>query len=810
MRKKAKRILAMALSVVMLLGVMPTQAFAANTADTAGLLAPQQISDSGAASDEEEEETVIISPPADPEEGETETSPGISGEDEKETSADETAQGETEQKAEEEKNPDENNTDSAGTDAGQTPVEEPASEPTIGASNEESSLTSQEDGASVHWLQQYQQAAMGAADMTMQRSRSARASSASPSYSMITWSGGQLEFANGAYLGSPMPKIYLNGEIAFCGEWNGEVPSGDYIQSGEGNDSAIKQILANYDKSGKSNEDYAAAQAAIWAHIMGTSVRSWGGCPGASSADEIFNGDADTSNIKYNYLSWTGGTQDLITYNTEEGPDPDPDPEIDPDDYPEDKYHIEVKTDTQTETEVRNRKTYEYSDAIGQITIRKHDENDKSLDGALVAEELFPPEGYVMAEKNTYDVTVAKGEHKTLDVPNDKKSMITIEKIDSVTLQPMEGVVFEVSIKNGKSLRDFTTDSSGKVVVEPLEPGQIYEVKEKRTLPGYLLDETVHEIKLDAAENPVLKLKNTPENPLIISKKDAVTGEPIPDTVFEVRHSDGRMVGEFTTGENGMAVVTGKDVVPGWYLVTEVRANPAYIATGEAKLVELKYEATAMVEFVNQPRTGLQIRKVDDVTGEPIPDVGFYIEEINGRTIGTYYTDDAGVINLSDQEEIWVRVTEIQPADGYKPDPTPRTMKLESGKLNIMEWRNQPWPTLKIVKLDADTKQPMEGVKIRVYDKFHREVGTYSTNSLGQIVLSGVDGGETLYLQEVETLPGYQLDEQSMRLPWPGVRPVQWNCSMSRFPPCGSLRSTAKPKNRSMERCSTSMTLKTI
>ena len=196
----------MALTVVMLMGVMPTQAFAANTADTAGLLAPQQISDSGAASDEEEEETAIISPPADPEEGGTETSPSISGEDEKGTSADETAQGETEPDAEE-KNPDENNTDSADSDDGQTPVEEPASEPTIGASNEESSLTSQEDDASVHWLQQYQQAAMGAADMTMQRSRSARASSASPSYSRSTWSGGQLEFANGASLGSPLPKI---------------------------------------------------------------------------------------------------------------------------------------------------------------------------------------------------------------------------------------------------------------------------------------------------------------------------------------------------------------------------------------------------------------------------------------------------------------------------------------------------------------------------------------------------------------------------------------------------------------------------
>ena len=78
MRKKAKRILAMSLSVVMLLGVMPTQAFAASAADTAGLLAPQQVSDSGATPDGEPEDTVIISPPAEPEDGETESPPSAS------------------------------------------------------------------------------------------------------------------------------------------------------------------------------------------------------------------------------------------------------------------------------------------------------------------------------------------------------------------------------------------------------------------------------------------------------------------------------------------------------------------------------------------------------------------------------------------------------------------------------------------------------------------------------------------------------------------------------------------------------------
>ena len=46
-----------------------------------------------------------------------------------------------------------------------------------------------------------------------------------------------------------------------------------------------------------------------------------------------------------------------------------------------------------------------------------------------------------------------------------------------------------------------------------------------------------------------------------------------------------------------------------------------------------------------------------------------------------------------------------------------------------------------------------------MFNRLHREVGTYTTNRLGQILLSGVDGGETLYVQEVEALPGYELDE---------------------------------------------------
>ena len=217
MRKKAKRIFSMALSVVMLLGIIPVQAFAATTVDTGGMLTPQQVSDSAA-------ETLPEPGPAP--EPETEPTPGPTAE-----------------KPQEEVTP-------PGTKLPETeskPEEEPASSPSIGASGEEKEPEGSGGDAPVHWLQQYQQAAMEAYQKgPMLRSRSAKAATGSPSYSMITWSGGNLEFANGAFIGSPMPKIYLNGEIAFCGEWNGQNPSGDYVQSGEGSDPVIKQILANY------------------------------------------------------------------------------------------------------------------------------------------------------------------------------------------------------------------------------------------------------------------------------------------------------------------------------------------------------------------------------------------------------------------------------------------------------------------------------------------------------------------------------------------------------------------------------------
>ena len=253
----------------------------------------------------------------------------------------------------------------------------------------------------------------------------------------------------------------------------------------------------------------------------------------------------------------------------------------------------------------------------------------------------------------------------------------------------------------------------------------------------------------------VVPFENTPKNPIIIKKLDSVTGEPIPDTTFLVTKVTGELVGEYKTGHNGYATAAGLEL--GWYIIKEIRANAGYIANAEPKIVQLKVGEPAIVEFYNKPRTGLQIRKTDAVTGLPLKGVEFSITEIDGKKLGSFTTDVDGLVNLPDQEEKWVVVTEIRTVEGYKLDPTPRNVKLESGKLAIVEYKNQPYPHLAIQKIDADTKQPLEGVKFKLFDKLGREIGTYTTNEQGQIHLTGMDAGE-YSLQESETKPGYFLD----------------------------------------------------
>ena len=218
-----------------------------------------------------------------------------------------------------------------------------------------------------NWLQDYVDMvlALGQPAMPFSLMRAPRASTPL-AFDWINWSGGDLRMgiggSNPAHMaGNPgMPHMSLNGDVAFCGEWGRNPSNGDmYTPAGEGSDNRIKQILANYDNSAQGEAEYAAAQVAIWMHLIGVSTVDWGGCPGQSAWDEIAHGTCDYSDMKYNYINWDGPIQDIITYHTDDVP-----PEIPGDD-----------DDTPPEDGGKN--------AFGQVTITKKDDEGRALDGAV-------------------------------------------------------------------------------------------------------------------------------------------------------------------------------------------------------------------------------------------------------------------------------------------------------------------------------------------------------------------------------------------------------------------------------------------
>ena len=468
--------------------------------------------------------------------------------------------------------------------------------------------------------------------------------------------------------------------------------------------------------------------------------------------------------------------------------------------------------------------------------------------GEIIVKEIRAPEGYLLDETE-HHVRLESGKTAEITLKNSKEPSLTIQKIDSVTKQPMAGVKFSITVKNGKPLGEFLTDENGEIHLSglecDLEAGTILVIKEVSTLDGYLLDEAEKEVLLEVDKVTVVRFENQPLNPLLIKKVDQ-DGRPLAGVKFRVKRVDGQYVGEYTTGISGLATVAGQQ--PGFFIVEEVETLSGYILDSTPKTVELRIDKPAEVEFINHkagsllikkvnsvdgsalagatfkvttaegtligevtsnqngyatldnlepgtyivseikgpdgfildntphtivvkknetatveiantPMSTLEIRKVDSVTGKPLSGITFEVEKLSGERIGTFVTDAAGRIVIPDLTPQWVVVRETKTRPGYKLDPDPVNVEIKSGKTTVVKFQNQPYPVLDLLKVDAETGKPMEGVQFRLLDSQKREIGVFTTNRNGRITLTGLDGGTTVYWQEVETLEGYELDE---------------------------------------------------
>jgi len=441
------------------------------------------------------------------------------------------------------------------------------------------------------------------------------------------------------------------------------------------------------------------------------------------------------------------------------------------------KFQIWYASNHTDTGELNDLGTY-FSDASGKIIL------PEIKDGWYKVTELEPASGYAIKEAATQECFISGGESKVLTFENTPLSAIIIRKVDSESGQPLEGAWFRIRYLGGTSgtggtvVGEYKTSSNGTIVATGLKAGT-YVCEEISAPDGYVITDATETVYLSGKDQDVITVTfgNDKMGSLLIVKKDAVIGAPISDVEFLVTDSDGSVIGttngRYVTDSAGTIRIDG--LTPGMTVIArEVRAKDGYILDDTPQNIKIKRSSVMTLEFRNQPKGGVLVKKVDAVTNAPISDVEFLVTDSGGNLIGNangkFVTDSAGTFTITDiTPGTTLVIKETRAKAGYILDDTPQTVKVKSNEVVTVEFRNAPKGNLIIVKQDSVTKDPLEGVEFKIVyaDGSYVDAaggtlsstGLYRTDKTGKISISGISG--TIVATEVKSIPGYTIDENT-------------------------------------------------
>lgn len=422
-----------------------------------------------------------------------------------------------------------------------------------------------------------------------------------------------------------------------------------------------------------------------------------------------------------------------------------------------------VKRDSVTNEKLGNA-TFEVTKVDGEIIDTFVTDNNGEVEikvnesGYYKIKELEAPDGYLLADNaddNEQIILVEFDKENIVTFLNDKKAGLEIIKIDKDTGKALANARYRVTKTDGTIVGEYTTNNAGKINIQDLMPDW-YEVQEISAPTNYLRDEQVHKILIEENEVTTLTLTNKELKGIQIIKKDSVTDKPLANATFSIKEVGGSLIGEYTTNE--MGIIEVQHLKPAFYEIKEVSAPRGYLIDTESKIVEVTSKESVVVEFFNTAKGGLQIKKVDEKTGEPLANAKFRVTTITGQTLGEFTTSRTGFINIPELEDGWYIVEETVAPGGYILDNTPKTVEARGNKPTVVEFSNKEKGGIQILKVDETTGVPLEGAKFRVTTKNGLLIGEYTTDRQGHINLTDLDNGWYTIL-EIEAPKGYILDD---------------------------------------------------
>lgn len=426
------------------------------------------------------------------------------------------------------------------------------------------------------------------------------------------------------------------------------------------------------------------------------------------------------------------------------------------------------------------------TDADGTVTV------EVPAVGTYSITEIAPPVGYTL-DPATYTVEVeghtAAGEEVAFIAKN-YQTKVKLNKVDEKGIQ-LEGAEFSILGAEGKRAvkfkkegsvytysedGDVTAITAGNAEIVGLPVGS-YILRENNAPANYVsLEDIRFRVRADLYDKALeLTVENLPHEKGIAVLKESPDGTRLKGAVFTLYKADNTEVEKVTTNKAGVALFTGLN--PGSYYIKETAAPEGYKpldkrfdfiidANGDLRGDGFSGEGLYTLIVKNSPlEYGFKVKKVS-ANDEGLTLSGAEFRILGGGLDRTYTT---GANGLTEQITLPIgeyTLTEMKAPEGYVINGAGRHISVKADGIYLdgdkltgtaeITVQNAPGSfKLKLVKVDADTNQPLANVAFILKGK---DGGTHSliTGSNGITdTISLAPGKYTL--SEVAAAEGYAI-----------------------------------------------------
>lgn len=298
--------------------------------------------------------------------------------------------------------------------------------------------------------------------------------------------------------------------------------------------------------------------------------------------------------------------------------------------------------------------------------------------GSYIISEEQAPAGFAAA----VDVTATVTESSTSANPSvasmqDKSLALTVNKVSSITKQPIGGTAFRLYNSRGNSIKvsamaghdgwfavdangddDFAIPASGSAFILYLPQGS-YELKEVSAPDGYAISRGTSTAVVGSYNTYTVPASVTVENEplaMLLDKVDASDKSPLGDVAFKIKDSEGKYL-HFTRQDDGNYYVTsdGDDTfktnaeglasvlfIPTGTYTLEEQQHPGFAPT-EAQEFTVTAENTASypakVGVENWPLY-FTLTKTNKLTGKALANVPFKLTDSSGNALSYTQQED--------------------------------------------------------------------------------------------------------------------------------------------------------------------------